>query len=293
MSRIVWLASYPKSGNTWLRIFLQNYRADAGQPVDINALDISFISSLRVQFDDAIGIKSSDLTHAEIDQLRPLALRIFAMRLPAPVFFKSHDVYYLLPDGTPLFPSDVSRGAVYIVRNPLDVAVSYASFFRLSLDQAIDAMATPHNQLAVNQRHLLPNLRQHLDTWSQHVYSWTTQTDMPLVTIRYEDMHLNPEEAFAAVVSLVGWPLDMARLRRAIDYASFDHVRQQESSGGFREKIHNQAPFFRQGKIGTWRDALTDAQAQRIVHMHGDVMRQWGYLDERDQIVFDAARHTG
>ncbi len=74
--RIVWLASYPKSGNTWMRAFLSNYLADGDKPVDINSLDTGGpIASARTIFDEAVGVEASDLTQDEIERYRPRVYR--------------------------------------------------------------------------------------------------------------------------------------------------------------------------------------------------------------------------
>ncbi|NOZ51459.1 MAG: sulfotransferase domain-containing protein, partial [Chloroflexi bacterium] len=71
MNGIIWLASYPKSGNTWMRVFLTNYLRDSDEPAEINNLDGGPIASARDIFDRVIGVESSDLTAEEIDRFRP------------------------------------------------------------------------------------------------------------------------------------------------------------------------------------------------------------------------------
>ena len=71
MNGIIWLASYPKSGNTWFRVFLTNLRGEEDGPAQINKLGSTPIASARGIFDDEAGIEASDLTPDEIDRLRP------------------------------------------------------------------------------------------------------------------------------------------------------------------------------------------------------------------------------
>ena len=73
MAGIIWLASYPKSGNTWLRAFLTSFQS-GGQPVDINSMAGGPIASARKRFDDAMGVEASELTQEEIDRYRPRIL---------------------------------------------------------------------------------------------------------------------------------------------------------------------------------------------------------------------------
>src|SRR6185369_1295236 len=78
MAEIFWLASYPKSGNTWMRILLNNYRRNAPEPADINKLEGGPIASARVWFDEWVGIEASALDDALIERLRPGVYRCMA-----------------------------------------------------------------------------------------------------------------------------------------------------------------------------------------------------------------------
>ena len=109
MGNIIWLASYPKSGNTWFRIFLTNLRGDNDQPADINDLDCTPIASARESFDDEVGIEASDLTPDEIDRLRPAVYETLAAHADEPLFMKVHDAYTLVDGASPLFPKTATR----------------------------------------------------------------------------------------------------------------------------------------------------------------------------------------
>lgn len=123
---IVWLASYPKSGNTWFRIFLSNLRSEKAAPIDINEIQTDGIFSSTIIFEKATGINPSNLTADEVDIIRPDVFRYYANRFDEQLFVKAHDAYTYLPTGEPLFPTNATYGAIYFVRNPLDVAVSWA-----------------------------------------------------------------------------------------------------------------------------------------------------------------------
>ena len=126
----VWLASYPKSGNTWTRLLLANFLADSEQAVHINRIDKALPGIYpcdRDWFDRATGLPSSDCTDDEVEPLLPAALRAHVAETGGERrFCKVHDALHDTAAGEPLFPEDVSAGAVYLVRNPLDVAVSWA-----------------------------------------------------------------------------------------------------------------------------------------------------------------------
>ena len=103
--RIDWLASYPKSGNTWMRLLLANYFAEAEDPHDINAPGVTRgVAGSRRLFDNALGIASNDLLPEEISALRPAAYRVIAEWSKSRLWLKVHDMQALSPDGGWLFP---------------------------------------------------------------------------------------------------------------------------------------------------------------------------------------------
>jgi hypothetical protein len=126
MGGIIWLASYPKSGNTWLRAFLTSFQRNDGQPVDINALAGGPIARARDILDESVGVKASALTHEEVEGYRPAVYRHLAARSSSTVFLKIHDAYTYTEGGVPLVPAEATCGAVYMLRHPFDVAVSFA-----------------------------------------------------------------------------------------------------------------------------------------------------------------------
>jgi len=276
MAGIVWLASYPKSGNTWIRVFLTNYVRNADAPADINKLDGGPIAADRRMFDDAAGVEASELSLADVVALRADVFRDFARTSPRTTFVKIHDAYRR-PGEPSLIPADVSLGAVYIVRNPLDVAVSFANHEGLTLDDSVDRLCQSVT-VARSVHRLRLQLEQTLLTWSEHVISWTEQSEVPCTTVRYEDLLADAEQTFRVVLAEARLPIEPERLRRAIAFSSFDTVSRQEATAGFREKPLNSTAFFRRGRSGDWRDALTSSQVARIVDAHHDVMKRFGYL---------------
>ena len=278
MSRVVWLASYPKSGNTWLRVFLSNLQRDDGQPADINKLDLGIVASDRNLFDSALGVESSDMTAEEIDYYRPSAYRYLAAQSAGTVYMKVHDAWGFTSAGDSLIPAAATSLVIYVTRNPLDVAISFAHHLRKGVAETIDHMSDETMALSLNKSRLSTQLKQQLLSWSGHVLSWLEQREIPVHVIRYEDMSLRPVETFASAVRFLGWDEDLDRVRRAVAFSSFEILREQESAHGFKERQSGPASFFRQGRAGAWREVLTDAQVAQIVGDHGPVMRRLGYL---------------
>jgi hypothetical protein len=286
---IVWLASYPKSGNTWFRIFLANLLAASTRPVSINTLVAEGLSnaSARRPFDDATGVDSEDLTDDEIDALRPDVYRAQARAADELIFRKVHDAWSRLPNGRPMFPPDVTRAVLYFIRNPLDVCVSFA--FHRGDDHpasAVRLMLDPDAAWGASPVHRLDQLRQRLGSWSGHVRSWVDESGLDVRVVRYEDLQTRPFETFMAAARFVGLPHDAAQIRRAVAFSRFDEVRRQEDQDGFAERPDRAVQFFRAGRAGAWRDHLSAAQKAALVDAHGPTMRRFGYLDDAGHPVY-------
>jgi len=287
MKGIVWLASYPKSGNTWFRTFLTNYLRNGAAPANINDLDGGPIASARRPFDEAIGYDSGEMTPDEIDRLRPEVYLQQAREAKDTMYCKVHDAYTLLPDGRPLIPPEATAGVLYFIRNPLDVTVSFAHHSAHDrFDRTIRHMGTAEHSFCETDATEHNQLRQKLLTWSQHVLSWVDAPAIRAHVVRYEDMKLRPEETFGTAVRFIDLADDPERIRKAIEFSRFEEVRKQEEKDGFGEKMPRAKSFFRKGEIGSWRESLTPEHAAKIVADHGDVMRRFGYLDDQGKPVF-------
>ena len=280
MNGIIWLASYPKSGNTWFRVFLTNLLRDADTPASINELERTPIASARGVFNNLMGFDASDLTPDEIDRLRPELYIHLAETATEPLFMKIHDAYKDVADSTPLIPYTASKGALYFIRNPLDVAVSFAHHNGSDCDIAISTMADEAFAFCCKLNKLHSQLRQKLLSWSGHVRSWVDNAPFPVCVVRYEDMKTKPLETFQKAVRFAGLPHSLDQIQKAIDFSAFDVVQQQEASEGFQENSTSPSRFFRKGLIGSWREELSENQVQRIMRDHRDVMHRFGYLEE-------------
>jgi len=286
MNSIIWLASYPKSGNTWFRVFLTNLRGEEDGPADINKLGSTPIASARGIFDDEAGVEASDLTFDEIDRLRPEIYTYLAEQAEETLFMKVHDAYTSNDKSIPLFPEKATTGAIYIIRNPLDVAISFAHHSGWDYNKAILRMADEESAFCARPKRLHNQLRQKLLSWSSHVKSWTEQAPFPVCVIRYEDMKQKPLETFEKAVRFSGLEYGRKQILKALELSSFEELQRQEKEDGFKEKSPSSDMFFRKGEVGSWREELTEKQAGQVIHDHGEVMRHFGYLNANDRIVF-------
>ena len=296
---MAWIAAYPKSGSTWTRALLTNYLQDSDEPASINALVGQWGTSARDKFDELIGIDSSDLRPDELAHYLPRFRELLAreysaprpddctmneIRRSAPHFAKTHEAYRG-PDGGVRFSRIGVVGVVHLVRNPLDVAVSYAHHLQCPIDEAVRWMNDPNAGEALSESRIWSLLPNPLTTWSGHVASWLDQTDLRTHTVRYEDLLANPCAEFGAIVRFTGLEWDAARLDRAIERAAFPRLRAQEAESGYSERQQTAPSFFRAGVAGSWRTALTREQVRALVDAHGLVMARLGYLREAEAFL--------
>lgn len=268
-----------------MRLALSSVRA-GGAPVR-TADPVPFVSPwARAAFDQALEIDSSDLTQDECELLKPRALESLARTAPSHQICKVHDAWHDTPAGEPLFSPAVTRGAIYMVRDPRDVAVSYAAFMARSNDDTITAMANAQACLGQTHGQLNTHLRQRLGSWSTHVNGWLN-APVPVLVIRYEDMLAQPAEVIARVTSFLGWTPSASAIAGAVEATKFSKLRDLEARTGFYEKIPTASNFFRQGRSGGWRESLTGDQAEAVARAHAPVMARLGYL-ATDTVVAQA-----
>jgi len=277
LKKIVWLASYPKSGNTWFRAFLTAL-LNPDSTVDINSLYDTTIASSRLLFDEMTGLASGDLTPEEINLLRPDVYSLNAQESNEIIYHKTHDAWQVLHDGSLLFPPEITRGVIYFIRNPLDVAVSFANHLNTSIDRTIEIMNNPGYAFCEKSGRLHNQLRQNLNTWSGHVWSWVDLSQLPVLLMHYEDMKSSPLETFTKAVEFIGLNCNRVQIEKALQLSSFDQLRKQEEEKGFGEKSANSSRFFRKGIVDDWKNTLTQEQVQRIMGIHGEMMKRFGYI---------------
>jgi len=282
---IFWLASYPKSGNTWFRIFLANLLNTDGTPVDLNSIKTGAIASARAWIDHALGFDSSDLSHDELDKLRPAVYKWYGEQAETNSYHKTHDAYTYLADKVPLFPEEGCLGAIYFIRNPLDVAISFANHSNCSIDQSIENMGNKKFAFCKNIYKQNLQVRQWLLSWSLHVQSWVGAQTMNTLVLRYEDMKLKPMETFTKAAQFLRLSTTDEMIAKALEYSSIDKLQALEQQFGFNEKPAHTKHFFRKGIVNDWQNTLFANQIEQVIRDHGETMKAFGYLDEHNEPI--------
>jgi hypothetical protein len=256
-----------------MRAFLANYIMDRREPLSINELGAFTLSDTRPRFyQQASGRPIGGITEEDSLRLRGQAQELISAARPHDHFVKTHSMNGT-HQGVSLINRSVTKGAIYITRNPLDLVTSYASHFDMTIDQAIDAITDPTNS-TIDATHRIFTL---MGRWDEHVSSWRDTTDFPLILIRYEDLLERPILIFKTIVETLKLPFTPERLNRAIEFSSFEELSKQERRDGFSERPPHNERFFREGRSGSGHEDLTPVQIRRLTEALGAGMDALGY----------------
>lgn len=276
-TKFLWLVSYPKSGNTWMRMLLRNYLEE------IEGVRPHETGDTSPYFWQAVSpMPLSALNLEDFVQIRPAAMlhlqTIFASRFhddrPTAVI-KSHTLNASIL-GVPTFsPLWVDR-AVYIYRDPRDIVPSFADHTGGTIDDAIATLANEDAQMGKP-----PKIPSFLGSWSDHVRSWIMSRDTTQVSsmaTSYERMQEDTARELTRVLEFCNIDVDPDAVERAVEAASFENLQAMEDSEGFDEASAKQERFFRRGKVGSHEDELTRAQVAQVEKDHARMMSMLEYL---------------
>ncbi len=280
MSAIIWIASFPRSGNTWTRIFIHNLfnqiEGKQDDEHDINAMGKRTTWEMSGHwYEDHLEKPIDKCSREEIAQVRLKAQETMAAATEGLLFAKTHNALVMCR-GAPAINTKVTAGAIYIIRNPLDVVISYAGHYGISIDRAIEHMNSVNLETPMTEH----GVYEVYGSWSQNVATWTAKPHQALHIMRYEDMLENPGKIFKGLARHLLIEPTEEQLDRAVELSSFKKSQKQELEEGFRERPEQSKSFFRVGKAEQWRTELTEAQIRSIVDAHREQMARFDYVPE-------------
>ena len=268
---IIWLASYPKSGNTYVRAFLSAYYfSENGQ------FDFKLIPKIK-QFPDIefFDQKINNIEEAS-KQWIPAQKKINQDRKIK--FFKTHSCLANYK-GNEFTSSETSLGAIYIVRDPRNVLTSIKNHFSLDNDEAL-------KMITDKDRGLISNNGSHasysfISSWSNNYLSWLRNKQFRRLFVKYEDLLTNKYETFRDIIVFSNTLMnrtenvDKSKLQKAIETTNFDILKNKEVSESFDgsnnsfknwRNFHkeNKNLFFNLGPENKWEKIL-DKKTKEII----------------------------
>jgi hypothetical protein len=267
---ITWLASYPKSGNTWVRAILSSGLTGS---CDINRLGYvvpSFNNAVKkVQF----AANQLEPNHNSAN-FWGMAQRRAAFDISSKqIIFKTH-IAALKYEGEKFPLENVTKKIIYVARDPRDVAISYANHYNLGLNQAIENIMSQNNAVTDPENKDF----EFISSWEQHVTSWLA-LKQPKLIIKYEEL----EDDAIAVIRRI---FDFVEIKPLIEYeqiaeqTSFKRLKKQEKKSGFVESV-NKKNFFNKGRSKQWKN-ISETNWKKLAEQTSEAMSLLGYQMDCD-----------
>ena len=293
MNSIIWLASYPKSGNTWLRLILSSLLfTDDGKFNNfdllkkINKFDkIKFFNFIK---NFSLSDYETILNNKEFDD--QLMLTMFKYSIEAQkklckqnriLFFKTHNArikmnnYYYTDESTTL-------GYIYLSRDPRDIAISYSKYLNQNCNNTIEYLINGQTRGSKIDYGFFPEI--HLN-WSNHYLSWKNFNQVPGLFLKYENLLTNLEEEILKIINFLenNFSLNVnnktIKLKNIIENTNFNFLKKIEKEKGFEEAPnHIKSNFFRKGTNQQWVSGLNTDQKNKIEKSFQFVMKELGYI---------------
>jgi len=277
---LLWLASYPKSGNTWIRTFFSLYLSK-DLKLNFENLKNDILHSSRSYIEENADLDSTLLYKDELNLIKRLSLKTLSdSNSNQLLFIKTHEKFFKLTDNLPNIPIENTLGIIYILRNPLDIVASYANHINKTCDEIVNYMNDPNYYLTSQIGNLNISLAtpQFVSSWSKNVESWTNQTQIPILVIRFEDLLLDPISNFTKMVEFSQIKVNHQKIKNVLEKIQFEKLQKKENEEGFFLMNGTERIFFRNGKAGGWKNELTNNQVLSIISKNYQQMKIFEYV---------------
>ena len=275
---IIWIASYPKSGNTWIRSFLSSYIYTNNGTFNFNLLN-KIDQFPLLKYYNKINLYPKNLSEAAQDWVTAQQVINLDNKIH---FMKTHNAMCTI-NGNPFTNKENSLGAIYIVRDPRDILISYSNFLNMNYSETLNELTRNNNTSFLNDTVDTKNIVGSLiGSWSENFNSWEKYNLTKKIIIRYEDLISNPYETFLKIITylnnLYGLEINKKKIQMSIESTQFVNLQNLEKRNMFFEKSKNTKVFFREGKIKQWEKKLDIKIINKIKEKFSKEMIKLGYL---------------
>ena len=285
---IIWLASYPKSGNTWIRFYIISLLMGKKTDLNLNHLRAILAYPHSTQFEGLI----SDFFDLEEIAKNWIVSQKKANSDKNLRFFKTHNMLGKYK-GYAFTDVENTLGTIHIVRDPRNVITSVKNHYSLSnYDEATKFIFKENQILSLSERQKNLYLKskkfpltQFVGSWKTHYLSWKNMKKNYLL-VRYEDLMENPKNEFTKITDFIGNLLKLKftedQIDNAINLSSFDRLEKMEKVYGFTESTidneGNRNKFFYLGPKNNWREILDAKISENIEQEFQQEMKELDYL---------------
>jgi len=279
---IVWIASYPKSGNTWVRSLLTSYLYTKDGEFNFNLLkEIKQFPNKRyfnTFLDDFSNIKKvSNFWIAAQEKINLIQSKI--------TFLKTHSALCTL-ENNPFTNSTNTKAIIYIVRDPRNLITSISNHYSQTQEDSFNFMINKDKMIMdddIGGKNF--GVATVLGSWSDHYKSWTNSKIAPIIVIKYEDLIDDTINTFEKILNflnkLIGTNIDRNKIKKVVDSCNFETLSAKERKEGFFESVsdnNKKISFFFLGKKNNWQDLLDPKIEKKIRSKFENEMIELKYI---------------
>ena len=284
---IIWIASYPKSGNTWIRSLLSSYLfSDNGkfnfkllkniEQFSSKNLSLKFQKNLSYQTRISKNWIPSQKIINQDNKIR---------------FFKTHNAMCAI-NGNKFTDKFNTLAAIYVVRDPRNLITSLANHYELNLDETFSFLTNKRKIIfPINRGAEKKDIKENEDfnflgDWSDHYQSWKNINFCPIKIIKYEDLLTDVQKVFVSTLDFLSKFLkikfDKKKINTSLISTSFKNLSQMEKNEEFQEsvtsfKTDKKIKFFNLGKKNNWKNLLDPQIEKKIREVFSKEMKELGY----------------
>ena len=282
----IWLASYPKSGNTLVRSLLSSYFFSKDGIFNLRLIkNIKQFPTIKL-FED-LGIDITNEKEVIANYIR--VQQSFNIK-ESTQFLKTHSYLFNIENNA-FTDLNNSLGVIYIVRDPRNVVTSYANHRSMSVDESTNWII--NNWVLggnFNSLNFTEKTKVYSGTWATNYKSWKSfKSQGKYLLIKYEDLINKKEEILLQMLKFIyklnkkKLEVDQVKFKNAIESTSFERMKNLEKEVGFIEskinkKTGKKISFFNLGKKNDWKKLIDPTIKEKIENAFKEEMEELGYL---------------
>ena len=282
MKKIVWISSYPKSGNTFIRAMLSAFFYSKE-----GIFKQEYLKNISEFPRDFFDFKTSNNFSNEVQEYRKIQKKISSSDKKV-VFLKTHSANLTINKVFPTINKDFTLCSIYIVRDPRNVILSLKNHYNLDIKKSLSLLTNDKNFISMNNKDSSKGYTLTLD-WASNYLSWKNQKNINTIFVKFEDLVFEQNKTFIYILNklkkFINFEIDEKKIENVIKTTNFKYLRQLEEKEGFIEnKImgisDNKNFFFNKGPEQNFNKDLDPGILEEINKKYKNLLLQLNYLKE-------------